>query len=145
MKKKLIIAIIIILVVFLPVIPFKQVVMCNVPPCSPATIKVHSIYQIIKSRVVYAYKKEQIESQKMVTITFENQPKVDGAGIVVKKQNGKFISRTSLSQYHDKVNIFLDNGSYIFFFFLGAEFIKSFNFDLNLNEGEKTTTRTIIW
>lgn len=149
MKKFIIILIIVfLLILFLPIIPFKQEVACIQAPCGP-NIEIDSIfhhyYSSYKFKRDFEFRKEQMKTKKLLNLTIENQPKVDNAGIVVKTLDGKFISRSDISQFYNSINISLDNGRYIFEEYIGGEMIKSFNFDLLLGENEKTISKTIVW
>lgn len=104
-----------------------------------------NLIHYLKYKLDYRVKSEQIKTQKIIILTIENQPDVENAGIVVRTVDGKFISRSDLSRFHNTVNIFLDNGRYIFDEYIGGEMIKSFNVDIQLGENEKTINKTITW
>lgn len=104
-----------------------------------------NLIEYIKYKLDYKIRSEQMKTKKFLNLTIENQPKVDNAGIIVKTLDGKFISRSDISQFYNSINISLDNGRYIFEEYIGSEMIKSFNFDLLLGENEKTISKTIVW
>lgn len=143
--KKLIIIIIlgILLITFLPL--YERHTICGANPQGGCWKEGMNLIHYLKYKRDYKIRSEELKTKKMVILTFENNPKIDGAGIVVKTLDGKFISRNSLGQYHDRMVISLDNGEYIFEEYIGGEFIKSFNFNLQLNEDEKTISKTITW